>query len=77
VVGGVVDLVKALGLRCVAEGIESADQYRLLADLGCDLAQGFHIDRPMTAERLTEHLASHRPPERWPSLRGTTTTVGI
>jgi diguanylate cyclase (GGDEF)-like protein/PAS domain S-box-containing protein len=68
VVGGVVDLVKALGLRCVAEGIESAEQYRLLADLGCDAAQGYHIARPMEAERLTEHLLAHRPPQPWPSL---------
>ena len=77
VVGGVVVLVKARGLRCVAEGIESADQFRLLADLGCDMAQGFHIDRPMTSEQLTEHLASHRPPDRWPSLRHTARIVGI
>ena len=68
VVGGVVDLVKALGLRCVAEGIESADQYRLLTDLGCDTAQGFHIDRPMAAERLTDRLLAHGPTDRWPSL---------
>jgi EAL domain-containing protein (putative c-di-GMP-specific phosphodiesterase class I) len=67
----VVDLVKALGLRCVAEGIESAEQYRLLAELGCDTAQGFHIARPMTAERLTEILHSHRPDEAWPTLAGT------
>ncbi|UDY37596.1 sensor domain-containing protein [Dermatobacter hominis] len=76
VVGGVVDLVKALGLRCVAEGIESAEQYQLLADLGCDAAQGFHIDRPMPAERLTEHLVANGPTERWPSLRGLASVDG-
>jgi diguanylate cyclase (GGDEF)-like protein/PAS domain S-box-containing protein len=71
VVGGVVDLVKALGLRCVAEGIESGEQYRLLKALGCDTAQGFHIARPMAAETMSELLMAHRPTEPWPGLART------
>ncbi len=65
-VAGVLDLVRTLGLRCVAEGIESEDQYRLLADLGCDVGQGFHIARPMPASELVEHLTQLDPTEPWP-----------
>jgi EAL domain-containing protein (putative c-di-GMP-specific phosphodiesterase class I) len=43
-----VDLAHALGLRLVAEGIETTDAEELLAQLGCDIGQGFHIARPMT-----------------------------
>jgi diguanylate cyclase len=43
-----VDLAHALGLRLVAEGIETTDAEQLLADLGCDIGQGFHIARPMS-----------------------------
>ena len=63
---GVLDLVKAIGLRCVAEGIESEDQFQLLADLGCDAGQGFHIARPMPAEQLTETLAALDSSRAWP-----------
>ncbi len=65
-VSGVLDLVKAIGLRCVAEGIESEDQFQLLADLGCDAGQGFHIARPMPAEQLTETLAALDSSRAWP-----------
>ena len=65
-VSGVLDLVKALGLRCVAEGIESEEQYRLLAGLGCDLGQGYHIARPMPAEQLVQQLRQLRPGSPWP-----------
>ena len=39
-------------LRVVAEGIEDADTLDLLTELGCDLAQGYHISRPMPANKL-------------------------
>ena len=38
-------MAKALGLTVVAEGVESADQARMLAGMGCDMAQGFHFGR--------------------------------
>jgi len=43
----------ALGLRVVAEGIEDAETLQLLAELGCDLAQGYFISMPQPAEQLT------------------------
>ena len=55
IVRAVIDLAHRLDLRVVAEGIEDSDALRQLTDLGCDLAQGYHIGRPVPAAppRLT------------------------
>jgi diguanylate cyclase len=47
-----IELGHALGLRVVAEGIEDAATLDSLAHLGCDVAQGYFISRPMPAEDL-------------------------
>jgi diguanylate cyclase (GGDEF)-like protein len=52
IVRSVIDLAHRLGLRVVAEGIEDGNALRRLIDLGCDLAQGYHIGRPVPAEQL-------------------------
>jgi EAL domain-containing protein (putative c-di-GMP-specific phosphodiesterase class I) len=52
-VGATIELGHAMGLRVVAECIEDKQTLDLLADLGCDLGQGYFIGRPMTADRLT------------------------
>lgn len=57
-VGGVAELAHGLGLRLVAEGIEDAETLRIVAELGCDLAQGFHIARPMPSDALSRWLAT-------------------
>jgi diguanylate cyclase (GGDEF)-like protein/PAS domain S-box-containing protein len=43
---------KELGLDTTAEGIESEEQFRILKDLGCDLAQGYLLNKPMDIEKL-------------------------
>ena len=48
-VKGMIDLSHALGLEVVAEGIENEVTRRLLADMGCDYGQGFHLGRPEPA----------------------------
>ena len=45
-------LARELGLRVVAEGVETADQRAALTALGCTAAQGFHFFRPMPAEKV-------------------------
>ena len=40
-------------MRVVAEGVEDAETYALLASLGCDLAQGEYMCRPLPAEKLS------------------------
>jgi diguanylate cyclase (GGDEF)-like protein/PAS domain S-box-containing protein len=52
----VVDLGHNLGMQVVAEGVESQEGYDLLAGMGCDVAQGFHISKPIPAHELTVWL---------------------
>jgi len=52
IVGSVVGLGRALGLRVVAEGVETPQVWQRLADLGCDVAQGFGLARPMPAAQF-------------------------
>jgi diguanylate cyclase (GGDEF)-like protein len=54
----VVQLAEALGLDTVAEGIENETQARRLVALGYSLGQGYHLARPMSAERLGELFAA-------------------
>ena len=51
-----VDLGRRLGMRVVAEGVESAETWDALAGLHCDEAQGFFLGRPMTANALAGWL---------------------
>lgn len=46
-----------LGLTVLVEGVETAEQDRLVRDLGCDAAQGFYYARPMPADELVAFLA--------------------
>jgi diguanylate cyclase (GGDEF)-like protein len=54
IVAAVVSLSHALGLRTVAEGVESVAQVDRLRTLGCDVAQGFFFWRPAAPEDLTQ-----------------------
>jgi len=48
-----------LGLRVVAEGVEHAHQQAFLAELGCDLMQGYRFVRPMPGDMLPDWLAAN------------------
>lgn len=41
-----------LNMKVVAEGVETAGHWKLLLDLGCDIAQGYYIDKPILAEDI-------------------------
>jgi diguanylate cyclase (GGDEF)-like protein len=58
VVGAVVELGHALGMKVSAEGVETDEQLLVLRALGCDGAQGYHLCRPVGAEQL-EALITH------------------
>jgi len=58
IVRSTIELAHNLGLTVVAEGIESEAIFSLLLDFKCDLAQGFHLSRPISAEQLEELLSS-------------------
>jgi diguanylate cyclase (GGDEF)-like protein len=56
VVRSTLDLAHQLGLESVAEGIEDPEALGLLADWGCDVAQGYYIAKPMSADHLERWL---------------------
>jgi diguanylate cyclase (GGDEF)-like protein len=56
-----VALAHDLGLRLVAEGVEDAATGAVLARLGCDVAQGFAIARPLPVEEFLRWLATPQP----------------
>jgi EAL domain-containing protein (putative c-di-GMP-specific phosphodiesterase class I) len=62
----VVGMGRSMGLRVVAEGIETDEERDVLAQLGCDLAQGFGIGRPMPALALADFLGGDARNERRP-----------
>jgi diguanylate cyclase (GGDEF)-like protein len=56
-VHSIIDLGRNLGLRVTAEGVETENVKQVLAHLGCDYAQGFHVGRPVVAEECARYLA--------------------
>jgi EAL domain-containing protein (putative c-di-GMP-specific phosphodiesterase class I) len=56
IVRSTIDLAHNLGLRAVAEGVENKDLWDRLSDLGCDMAQGYYICKPMPADDLKRWL---------------------
>lgn len=56
IVQSIIDLAHNLGLRVVAEGVETAEVAGLLSELGCDAAQGYYFAHPMAPEHLPAWL---------------------
>ena len=52
-------MAKKLNMQTVAEGIETEQQSKLLAGIGCDIAQGFFFARPMPGEAFMELLKKY------------------
>jgi diguanylate cyclase (GGDEF)-like protein len=59
-VASTIDLAHSLGLRMVAEGVETEIAYAELARLGCDQGQGFLMSRPIPAAELEVWLSNRR-----------------
>jgi len=58
IVQSTIDLGHNLGLKVVAEGVESEESYKQLAALGCDYAQGYFLSRPLSPDKATAWLAA-------------------
>lgn len=57
IIRAIVTLAQQLGLRVVAEGVETKEEFELLRRLGCDLVQGYLFAKPMTAEVCDRFLS--------------------
>jgi diguanylate cyclase (GGDEF)-like protein len=58
VLTALISLSSILGLTVTAEGVETAAQARALRALGCEIGQGWHLGRPVHADRLADLLAT-------------------
>ena len=64
IVRSTIDLGRNLGLAVVAEGVETAETWETLRDLGCDAAQGYFLSRPVPAGALAAWLHARETAER-------------
>ncbi|HSG23255.1 MAG TPA: EAL domain-containing protein, partial [Azonexus sp.] len=65
IVEGVIGLTQAFKRKVIAEGVETVEHGLALLLLGCDLAQGYGIARPMPADLLPAWIQHFRPDELW------------
>jgi len=70
IVQGIVDLTRAFGRAVIAEGVETIEHGVMLLQMGCDLAQGYGIARPMPAEDLVRWQGDWLPDEAWTRAAG-------
>jgi diguanylate cyclase (GGDEF)-like protein/PAS domain S-box-containing protein len=61
-VAAITSMAHALGVVVIAEGVERSDQLAELRELGCELAQGYHLRRPQPAEALDTTLSGDPAP---------------
>ncbi|MEO8091400.1 MAG: EAL domain-containing protein [bacterium] len=79
-VTAIVRLAEALEMRAVAEGVETEAQLQFVRAQGCRLAQGFHLARPLPADRATRLLlgdATATAPDARPSAESESTRAGV
>ncbi len=61
-----VTMAKEIGIKTLAEGVETSEQYEFLRNIGCEQLQGFYFGRPQPIDDMMEHLAGKKinPEER-------------
>ena len=74
IVKSTIELAHNLGLKVVAEGVENESILQALSDLGCDIAQGYYISRPIPFEKVTEWLEIRAVTSTEPTLEVSWTT---
>ena len=62
IVRAVAQLARSLGLKIIAEGVETSEQADVLADLGCHIAQGYLYSRPVPNEGFCTYLSQYETP---------------
>ncbi len=61
----IIGMGDAFNLDVIAEGVETDEQATLLLKLGCDMAQGYHISRPMPPAEVPDWIAQWQPEPHW------------
>ena len=77
VIRAIVLLGKSLDKAVIAEGIETAIQYELLRELGCDVGQGYHLARPLSVDAVDQLLLQGQTGPDGQVLLGTPATVQV
>ncbi len=54
IVCAIINMARSLGLKTIAEGVETAEQLEFLRENGCDEIQGFYCSKPLTVDEFTE-----------------------
>ncbi|MEW6332049.1 MAG: EAL domain-containing protein [Pseudomonadota bacterium] len=60
IVRAIIAMAHTLGIKVIAEGVETAAQFRFLREQGCDISQGYYCSRPLATEAFTELLRDWR-----------------
>ena len=61
IVKAVIDIAHALGMQVVAEGVDSEESLAMILELGCEMAQGYLIARPMRGEFVKQWVDDYSP----------------
>jgi len=69
IVEGVIALARSFDLEVIAEGVESVRHGQILLSMGCELAQGYVIAKPMPAAHIADWQQQFTLPEDWLSYR--------
>jgi len=56
-INAIIAMAQSLGLKTVAEGVETIEQVDLLSTLGCDYLQGYYFSKPVPAKNLIDYSA--------------------
>ncbi|WP_292954242.1 EAL domain-containing protein, partial [Neptuniibacter sp. UBA847] len=59
-VNATIDMAHGLGLKVIAEGVETKEQMELLQNKNCEYAQGFYFSKPISADLLETKLEQQR-----------------
>lgn len=69
IIEGIICMAKAFCRVVIAEGVETIEHGNLLLELGCELAQGYGVARPMAANKIPQWVQQWRPDPSWLTIR--------